>query len=83
MESSYLGHCGPLCSAACFMGTRRLARWATWHVRQAANAFVLALLETVDVDVAAKTVAASGAAALWRVLIMPVDTVKTTFQVGA
>jgi hypothetical protein len=30
---------------------------------------------------AVKTVAASGAAALWRIFLMPVDTVKTTMQV--
>jgi hypothetical protein len=47
----------------------------------AANAFVLALLVDVDVDVAVKSIACSSAAAIFRILIMPVDTVKTTFQV--
>ena len=40
------------------------------------------MLEGVDLDVALKTVACSGAAGLWRILIMPVDTVKTTYQVA-
>ena len=49
----------------------------------AANAFVLALLEGVDLDLALKTVLCSAAAGLWRIAIMPVDTVKTTFQVSS
>ena len=47
----------------------------------AANAFVLALLEGVDMDLALKTVLCSVAAGLWRIVIMPIDTVKTTIQV--
>jgi len=48
----------------------------------AANAFVLALLVDVNVDVTVKTVACSAAAGLWRIFLMPVDTVKTTYQVS-
>jgi hypothetical protein len=48
----------------------------------AANTGTLAALDafemTADLPVAAKTVAASVAAALFRILLMPVDTVKTT-----
>lgn len=48
----------------------------------AANAGVLALLESVDVvPTWAKTLCASVAAALFRILITPIDTVKTTLQV--
>ena len=48
----------------------------------AANEGVLALLASrSDVPVAAKTGLASCAAALWRICIFPVDTVKTTLQV--
>ena len=47
----------------------------------AANAFVLALLETSELPIPLKTAAASATAGLWRIVIMPVDTVKTTFQV--
>jgi hypothetical protein len=51
----------------------------------AANAGMLALLAsseaTKDLPVMAKTMAASGAAALWRINLMPVDTLKTTMQV--
>jgi hypothetical protein len=51
----------------------------------AANAGMLALLasteQTKDMPVMAKTMAASGAAALWRINLMPVDTLKTTMQV--
>jgi len=47
----------------------------------AANAFALALLQTSDMDMALKTACASSAAALWRIVITPIDTVKTTFQV--
>lgn len=36
---------------------------------------------TKDMNVGLKTVAASGAAALFRIFIMPIDTVKTTMQV--
>ena len=49
----------------------------------AANEGVLALLaDRPGLPVAVKTVAASACAALWRVAIFPVDTVKTTLQVG-
>ena len=51
----------------------------------AANAGMLALLasteQTKDMPVMAKTMAASGAAALWRINLMPIDTMKTTMQV--
>ena len=51
----------------------------------AANTGVLTLLnsldETKDLAVGVKTVAASGSAALFRIFLMPVDTVKTTMQV--
>lgn len=51
----------------------------------AANTGTLAALDafdmTADLPVAAKTVAASVAAALFRILLMPIDTVKTTMQV--
>ena len=51
----------------------------------AANAGVLALLNsqpgTADLPVAVKTLAASGTAAAFRILLMPIDTVKTIYQV--
>lgn len=51
----------------------------------AANTGMLALLDHYDVTrnlpVAAKTAAASTAAAAFRVVLMPVDTLKTTLQV--
>lgn len=51
----------------------------------AANTGVLTLLNNVEatkeLPVAVKTVAASAAAAGWRIFLMPVDTVKTTMQV--
>ncbi|KAL4435632.1 hypothetical protein ABPG77_002595 [Micractinium sp. CCAP 211/92] len=47
----------------------------------AANAGMLALLEDVDLPVALKTVAASGAAAGFRIFLMPVDAAKTIMQV--
>jgi hypothetical protein len=51
----------------------------------AANAGMLALLEanpeTNGLPILAKTMAASAAAALWRVNLMPIDTVKTILQV--
>jgi hypothetical protein len=51
----------------------------------AANAGMLAILDsradTKDLPSAVKTVAASAAAASWRVFLMPIDTVKTTLQV--
>ena len=52
----------------------------------AANAGVLAFLDsnekTKDLPVAAKTMCASFAASLWRVNLMPIDTLKTTLQVN-
>lgn len=52
----------------------------------AANAGILALLDsnesTKDLPVAAKTMCASFAASLWRVNLMPIDTLKTTLQVN-
>jgi len=51
----------------------------------AANAGMIALLDhydtTRDLPVAAKTAAASTAAAAWRIALMPIDTLKTTLQV--
>ena len=51
----------------------------------AANTGVLTLLDsmdaTKDMSVGIKTVAASTAAALFRIFLMPIDTVKTTMQV--
>ena len=51
----------------------------------AANAGMLAILassdSTKDWPVMAKTMCASGAAALWRINLMPIDTLKTTMQV--
>jgi len=51
----------------------------------AANTGVLTLLDsyesTRNMNVGFKTVAASAAAALWRIFLMPVDTTKTTMQV--
>ncbi|KAI8476169.1 MAG: mitochondrial carrier protein [Monoraphidium minutum] len=47
----------------------------------AANTAVLAVLEDVDMPVAAKTVAASMAAGLFRIFLMPVDALKTIMQV--
>ena len=51
----------------------------------AANTGVLTLLDsyasTRELPAAVKTVAASGAAATWRIFLMPIDTVKTTMQV--
>ena len=37
---------------------------------------------TDGLPIAIKTMAASAAAALWRINLMPVDTVKTIMQVG-
>lgn len=48
----------------------------------AANEGALALLENSSTPVAAKTMVASGCAALWRIVIFPFDTVKTTLQVS-
>lgn len=51
----------------------------------AANMGVLELLntneKTKDLPIAAKTAAASSAAALFRIILMPVDTVKTMLQI--
>ncbi|KAI3434970.1 hypothetical protein D9Q98_003022 [Chlorella vulgaris] len=47
----------------------------------AANAGMLSLLEEVDMPVALKTMAASGAAAAFRILLMPIDATKTIMQV--
>lgn len=51
----------------------------------AANTGVLTFLDNIaatkDLPVAAKTMCASGAAAGWRIFLMPVDTIKTTMQV--
>jgi len=53
----------------------------------AANTGMLTLLDSMDatrdMSVGIKTVAASAAAALFRIFLMPVDTVKTTMQVCA
>lgn len=42
---------------------------------------MLALLQDVDMPVAFKTMAASGAAASFRIFLMPVDAMKTIMQV--
>ena len=51
----------------------------------AANTGILTLLNaldaTKDLNIGVKTVAASSAAACFRIVIMPIDTVKTTMQV--
>lgn len=51
----------------------------------AANTGVLTLMNsmesTKDLSVGIKTVAASGSAAIFRIFLMPIDTVKTTMQV--
>lgn len=51
----------------------------------AANTGVLSLLDSYEatrsLPVAVKTVAASATAALWRVVLMPIDTTKTVMQV--
>jgi len=51
----------------------------------AANTGILTLLDsyesTRNINVGLKTVAASAAAAIWRIFLMPVDTTKTTMQV--
>jgi hypothetical protein len=43
---------------------------------------MLSLLEDVDMPVALKTMAASGAAAAFRILLMPIDATKTIMQVS-
>jgi hypothetical protein len=43
---------------------------------------VLTILEDVEMPMAAKTVAASFAAGLFRIFLMPVDALKTIMQVG-
>lgn len=52
----------------------------------AANVGVLTLLNssdaTRDLPIGVKTFMSSGAAAGWRILLMPIDTVKTTLQVN-
>lgn len=51
----------------------------------AANTGMLTLLDsfesTKDINVGVKTVSCSVAAALFRIVLMPIDTVKTTMQV--
>lgn len=51
----------------------------------AANTGVLTLMNglpsTADLPVGVKTVCASGAAATWRIFLMPIDTLKTNLQV--
>lgn len=47
----------------------------------AANTGALALLEDVDIPVPIKTLAASLSAGLFRIALMPIDTVKTIMQV--
>ena len=49
----------------------------------AANVGILAIFEThgQDLPIVVKTGAASVTAGFWRILIMPIDTVKTTLQV--
>lgn len=47
----------------------------------AANVGILAVLEDKDLPIALKTGAASLSAGIWRIFVMPIDTVKTTLQV--
>lgn len=47
----------------------------------AANMGVMSLLEPINIPIAAKTAIASTSAASFRILLMPVDTIKTMFQV--
>lgn len=47
----------------------------------AANTGALALLEDVDIPPVVKTIAASLAAGLFRIFLMPVDALKTIMQV--
>ena len=47
----------------------------------AANSFMLAMFRDYNLSLRSKTFAASLCAALWRAVIMPVDTVKTMMQV--
>lgn len=47
----------------------------------AANAGVLALMQPTQLPIAVQTAAASTTAALFRIALMPIDTVKTVFQV--
>jgi hypothetical protein len=47
----------------------------------ATNAAVIEYLEPYDLPVAVKTGCASVAAAMWRLSLMPIDTLKTTMQV--
>lgn len=48
----------------------------------ATNSLAITLLESYDVPVWVKTAAASLTAASWRLLLMPVDTLKTSLQVN-
>ncbi|XRB23547.1 mitochondrial carrier protein [Pseudoscourfieldia marina] len=48
----------------------------------AANAGMLALLQDAPLPMAAKTLAASFGAGVFRVFLMPIDTLKTTMQVA-
>lgn len=47
----------------------------------AANNGALTLLEDVNINVTLKTLVASGAAATFRIALMPIDALKTTLQV--
>eukprot|EP00976_Prorocentrum_cordatum_P104934 1194087-Prorocentrum_minimum.AAC.1 len=49
----------------------------------AANVGILLLLDVYypDLPIALKTLAASGAGATWRIILTPLDTLKTTRQV--
>lgn len=47
----------------------------------AANAGALAALEGVDIPVSLKTACASLSAGLFRILLMPIDALKTSLQV--
>ena len=58
----------------------RLGFWSKCLVW--ANVGILALLESnTELPIALKTGAASITAGVWRIFIMPIDTVKTTLQV--
>jgi hypothetical protein len=47
----------------------------------AANAGVLALLQTTELPLPLQTACASAAAGVWRILLMPIDASKTAMQV--
>ena len=85
MSNTALGFGGGSCfrqhfleaDSACLLVQGPLSRFGD----TAANAGALALLEDVDVNVGVKTACASLSAGLFRILLMPIDCVKTSLQV--